>query len=223
MDQHQADLLQSGNGSCTDVNGLGLNALKLNEVEGTSTLALDFPTTGLSGSSGSSYLVNAVTFPGYIFGDIRPQFSPTVTSIVLTIFEQVGQVPQKRSVDTNVVYSKHYDNVFVLDRLVVFELDSPVRISTSPSAISTNVRVELNLLEWRDTTHNNEYPFKGDVILDITRCADFEFATTDQHLADCEKFYLEWTKLIDDSLGSNCDTKAYALYQTCIGETRAGE
>ena len=120
------------------------------------------------------------------------------------------------------MYSKRYDNVFVLDPLVVFELDNPVRITTSRNGpVSDTVTVELNLIEWQSS--ETEFESGPDVILNIRQCKNFEFAPAEQ-LDDCDIFYKDWTELIQDALESNCDDpNLYALYQTCIGEASAGE
>ena len=160
-----------------------------------------------------SYIISAVSLPGLrIFGQIRQQSNSPITSVVLTISEQVNQY-LKRSVDTNALYSQRYDNVFVLDSLVVFELDNPVRINNSPNGISSTVRVELNLIEW-PSTEIIEYESGFDFILNISSCEN----------TGCEIFYQDWTELMEDALESNCgDSNSYALYQTCIGEASAGE
>ena len=145
-----------------------------------------------------------------------------ITSIVLIISERTVFPRLKRSVDTNAVYSKRYDNVFVLDPLVVFELDNPVRITTSRNGpVPVTVTVELNLIQWLSSVTG--FQLAPDVILNIRQCKNFEFAPVEQ-LAYCEIFYQDWTELIENSLESNCDdSNSYALYQTCIGEASGGE
>ena len=219
MNQNQADLLKSINGTyCTDANDLRAYP----SVQGykTTTLKIMFPTQK------ESYIVSAVSVPGYIFSQIRQQSSSPITSIVLTVFEGIVTNSKSRGgVDNYAVYGKRFDNVFVLDPFVIFELDNPVRINSSfyssYTSISYYVIVELNLIEW--PASETEYELHDEVILNIRQCANFDLAAAEQ-FSDCEMFYQDWTELIEDALESNCgDYSSYASYQTCIGEASAGE